>query len=216
MDTPTRSSLIKRPFSYAYWNVSLILIGINLLVYLLTRVAPGMYTWLSLNVVNLIYHRMYWQFFTYMFVHGGFTHLLFNMLALFFFGMSVERRLGSKEFLLLYFVSGLFCGIFSFGIYYFTGSVNVFLMGASGAIYAMLLSYAVLFPASSIFIWGIIPVPAPILVLVYAAIEILSELFSWRSGVAHMTHLAGFAVAWLYFLVRLGINPWKVWKSTFR
>ncbi|MDR1748391.1 MAG: rhomboid family intramembrane serine protease, partial [Spirochaetaceae bacterium] len=128
--------------------------------------------------------------------------------------MAAEKRLGSKEFLLLYLLSGVFCGIFSFGVYYCTGATNVFLMGASGAIFAVLFSYAALFPDSTIFIWGIIPVPAPILVLVYVIIEIVSELFNFRSGVAHMTHLAGFAFAWLYFLVRLDINPWKVWQKT--
>ncbi len=213
---PLKKSLIKRPFAYSFWNSALILIVINILVYLLTQINPRMYTYLSLNPVNFVYRKTYWQVFTYMFVHEGFTHLLFNMLALLIFGMTAEKRLGSKEFLLLYLLSGVFCGIFSFGVYYVTGAANVFLMGASGAIFAVLFSYAALFPDSIILIWGIIPVPAPILVLVYAIIEILSELFNFNSGVAHLTHLAGFAFAWLYFAVRLNINPWKVWKNTFR
>ncbi len=113
-------------------------------------------------------------------------------------------------------VTGTLCGVVSFLIYFFSGAYNVFLMGASGAIYAVLLSYAVLFPRSTIFIWGIIPIPAPVLVGLYAVIEIVSQLVNIRSGVAHMTHLAGLVLAWLYYLVRMGVCPWKVWNQNFR
>lgn len=89
-------------------------------------------------------------------------------------------------------------------------------MGASGAIYAMLLAYAVIFPRSRIFIWGILPVPAPVLVIAYAVIELGSQIIGVSSNVAHMTHLAGFAFSWLYFVVRMGINPYKVWKNIYR
>jgi hypothetical protein len=86
-------------------------------------------------------------------------------------------------------------------------------MGASGAIFAVTLAYAVLYPDSVILIWGIIPVPAPILVIGYAAFEVFNLIFASSSGVAHATHLIGYAVAWAYCLVRFGINPWKVWNA---
>ena len=105
---------------------------------------------------------MWWQFFTYMFVHQGVSHIIFNMLALLFFGFSVEKAIGSKEFVLFYVVCGAIGGLLSFAVYYFTGSYNYFLMGASGSIYAVLFAYAVCFPRSVIYIWGIIPVPSPI------------------------------------------------------
>ena len=87
-------------------------------------------------------------------------------------------------------------------------------MGASGAIYAVLFAYAVCFPRSKLYVWGILPVPAPILVLVYAIIEIVEQFIS-SSNIAHMTHLFGFAAAWLYFLIRMGIHPIKIWKNNY-
>lgn len=89
------------------------------------------------------------------------------------------------------------------------------LIGASGAIYGILFAYAVIFPRSRIFIYGLIPVPAPILVLIYAIIEFFSQFFS-SLNVAHQAHLAGFGFAFLYILIRMGVNPIKVWRNVFR
>ncbi len=210
------ASIIRRPFVYTYKNATLVLILINTAVYLLEKMVPSLMTYLPLNVYNCLAHGMYWQPFTYMFVHGNVTHILFNMLALFFFGTSVERAVGTKEYLLLYFVTGTLCGISSLVIYYLTGMWLVFLMGASGAVYGLLLSYAVIFPRNRIYIWGLIPVPAPVLVLAYAVIEFGSQIFGLRNGVAHSVHLAGFIFAWLYFVIRMGINPVKIWKDAYR
>ena len=89
------------------------------------------------------------------------------------------------------------------------------LVGASGAIYGILLAFATIFPKSRIYVWFVLPVPAPILVIAYAAIEFFSQ-FTSTSNVAHYTHLAGFAVAFFYFVVRFGVNPIKVWRDAFR
>jgi membrane associated rhomboid family serine protease len=210
------ASIIRRPFVYTYKNATLVLILINTAVYLLEKMVPSLMTYLPLNVYNCLAHGMYWQPFTYMFVHGNVTHILFNMLALFFFGTSVEKAVGTKEYLLLYFLTGTLCGISSLVIYYLTGMWLVFLMGASGAVYGLLLSYAVIFPRNRIYIWGLIPVPAPVLVLAYAVIEFGSQIFGLRNGVAHSVHLAGFIFAWLYFVIRMGINPVKIWKDAYR
>ena len=158
---------------------------------------------------------MYWQFATYMFVHGSFSHLFFNMLGLLVFGLQVEKTIGSKEFLLFYFLTGIFSGLCSFGYYYFTGQFNVSLLGASGAVYSILFAYAVLYPRSTFLVWGIIPIPAPILVLIYTIIELGSQIFT-NSNVAHYTHLFGFFTAWLYFVIRMGIHPIKIWKNAYR
>lgn len=206
---------LRKPFKYSYNNYSFVIIGLNIGVFLLTNMFPRLKYLLSLNTLYVTQVNAYWQFFTYMFVHGDFYHILFNMLGIFFFGVAVEKALGSKEFLLLYFISGILCGVVSFFVYLITGYNFIFLMGASGAIYALLLAFAVIFPKSNIYIWGIIPVPAPILIAIYAGLEISSQLFGIKNGVAHMTHLAGFGVAWLYFIIRMGINPWKVWKDAY-
>ena len=210
------NSIIRRPFSYTFKNFTLVLILINTIVFMFEKIMPISISYLSLNVRNCLGLGMFWQPFTYMFVHGNFQHILFNMLGLFFFGFSVERALGSREFLLMYLLIGFLCGIFSLAIYYFTGFYGVFLMGASGAIYAMLFAYAVIFPRAKVYIWGILPVPSPVLVIAYAAIEFFSQFRGLNSGVSHMTHLAGFAFSWLYFVVRMGVNPLKVWKDAYR
>ncbi len=202
-------NLIRKPFRYSYGNAVLVLIGLNLLVFLAQSAFPRATAYLALNPVNVIRGGAYWQFLSYMFAHGGLSHLLVNMLGLFFFGTQVERHLGTKEFLLYYLVTGALAGVFSFLVYLMTGAEYVYLLGASGAIFAVQLAYATFFPNAMIYIWGIFPLRAPTLVLGYTAIELFSSVFGFRSGVAHLTHLAGFGFAWLYFLVRFGANPWN-------
>lgn len=185
---------------------------INVAVFLLLALFPH----LSVYYLGMSYgglrHHYYWQVVTYLFVHSGWSHIIFNMLALLFFGMAVERAMGSKEFLLFYFVCGILDGVITIVIYRLL-RINALLMGASGAIYAVLFAYAVIFPRSRVYIWGILPVRAPVLVFGYAVIEILSQIFGSNIGVAHLAHLAGFALAWVYFVVRMGIHPIRVWRN---
>ena len=117
--------------------------------------------------------------------------------------------MGSKEFLLYYIVTGALAGVFSFAVYYLTGDYLVPLIGASGALYAVQLAYAVYFPTSVIYIWGILPLRAPVMVLVFTVLSLFFVLTGSGGNVAHLTHLAGFAFGWLYFMLRFGVNPWK-------
>lgn len=211
-----KKNILQKPFRYSFQNAALILIAINIGVFVLTEMQPILRNYLSLNVILVIQKNMYWQFFTYMFTHANFYHLLGNMIGLIFFGTAVERAIGSKEFVLMYLLIGVLCGIVSFFMYYFSGMYFVFLLGASGAVYAVLLMYAVLYPNSKIYIWGILPIPAPLLVIIYAGISLWNQLFSAGSGIAHLAHLSGFVFAWLYLLIRTNVNPWKVWKNVFR
>ena len=121
--------------------------------------------------------------------------------------------MGSSEFLLFYLFSGLIAGLFSFVVYYLSGAYGIILLGASGAIYAILLAFAVFFPHAMIYVMGIIPVRAPVLVMIYAGIEIFSQVFNVQGGVAHLTHLAGLAAAWVYLRVRLRIDPLAVFLN---
>ncbi|MBO4732776.1 MAG: rhomboid family intramembrane serine protease [Spirochaetaceae bacterium] len=216
------SDLIHKPFKYSYNNVTLGLIIANIVLYLITNLLPQLMSILALNVVYIINSHAYWQFFTYMFVHGSFMHVFFNMLSLFIFGFSVERSLGSKEFLLFYFLSGIFCGIVSFFVYLlaaksgYTIAYYIRLLGASGAIYSIMLAYAVIFPRSVIYLFGIVPIPAPLLILLFVVQEVFNQVTNSQSGVAHFTHLAGLLFAWLYFVIRMRVNPWKVWKEHYR
>jgi membrane associated rhomboid family serine protease len=143
-----------------------------------------------------------------MFAHGGWAHIILNMLALFVCGVPVEKAIGTKEFLLFYFVSGILAGVVSFVIFLFTAP-QTFLLGASGAIFAVQLAFAVIYPRARMLIWGIIPMRAPVMVLVFTALELVQAVTGTGAGVAHLTHLAGFATGWLYLVVRFGVKPWK-------
>lgn len=134
-----------------------------------------------------------WTIVTYMFLHGGLMHLGFNMLALFFFGPRVEERMGSRRFTILYFLSGLSGAIVSFFF-----SPNAPIIGASAGVFGVMMAFAYFWPNVPIHIWGIIPVPARMLVIITTVLALWSGLGGVRSGVAHFAHLGGYAGAYLY------------------
>ena len=217
---PRNKFILRRPFPYVYRRIALSIIFINFVIFGLGFLYPNLNEYVhyygAMNPILVVKGHMYWQFISYMFVHQNVSHVFFNMLALLVFGLNLEKAIGSREFLLFYLVCGALSAFFSFLVYWFTGYYRVFLLGASGAVYAVLFAYAVFFPRSVIFIWGIVPVPAPVLVFIYALIELGSQFFGSGSNVAHMTHLFGFLAAWLYFVLRMGIHPVKIWKDTYR
>jgi membrane associated rhomboid family serine protease len=133
-----------------------------------------------------------WTIVTYMFLHAGFTHILFNMLGLYFFGPRVEDRLGTRQFTVLYFLSGISGALLSFFL-----APAAAVVGASAGVFGVMLAFAHFWPHEPIYIWGVLPVPARILVLVTAALSLWSG-FRGGSGVADFAHLGGFVGAWLY------------------
>jgi membrane associated rhomboid family serine protease len=203
---------LRKPFRYSYHSAVLYLIGINVLVFLAQNLFGGLTRYLVLFPPDIVLRGWVWEIVTYMFAHGGWQHLLFNMLGLFIFGMQVEQRLGSAEFLLYYLLTGALAGAASFGFYLFTAPFTP-LLGASGALFAVELAYAALFPDSIIYLWGILPLRAPVMVLGYTALELFFSFTGMQRGVAHLTHLSGFAFGWLYFLVRFGVNPWRAFRG---
>jgi membrane associated rhomboid family serine protease len=138
-----------------------------------------------------------------MFLHAGWMHLIFNMIALYFFGPRLEDRLGGKRFLMLYFLSGV-CG----AVLHIIGGVTGLLLavpfnpwvpmvGASGAVFGILMGFAMYWPHERIFIMGVLPVEARVLV---AVLTVVSLYFGWQGGgsVAHFAHLGGFLGGFLY------------------
>ena len=207
-------NIIRKPFKYSNFNSVYWLIGINVLIFAAKQfmgVEAGYYltVYLSMIPAGVIRYKFIWTFVSYMFMHDGISHILFNMLALFIFGLPVEKQIGSKEFLLYYFVTGTLAGFFSFIIFFFTDNYGAVLMGASGAVYAVQLAYAVLFPNSIIYIWGILPLRAPVMVLGFTALSLVFMFTGAQRNVAHLTHLAGFAFGWLYFMIRFNVSPWR-------
>ncbi len=134
-----------------------------------------------------------WGLLTYMFVHAGFMHLLFNMIGLFFFGPRLEMQLGSRPFLNLYLLSGLGGAALSF-VFAWQAAV----VGASGAVFGVLLGFAYFWPKERIYIWGILPVEARWLVGVLAAVALYSGISGADAGVAHFAHLGGFVFGYGY------------------
>ncbi len=216
---PKNRFIFRRPFPYVYRRYALFIILINFCVFGIRFFSEDINNLVeavcAMSPRNILINKAYWQFFSYMFIHGDFRHILFNMLALLIFGIGFEKAVGSREFILFYLICGAISGFLSFLVYLYLGQ-NVYLIGASGAIFAVLFAYAVFFPRSVFFIWGIIPVPAPVMVFIYALIEIGSQFFGRGSNVAHMTHLFGFFAAWLYFVLRMGIHPIRIWKDTYK
>jgi len=138
-----------------------------------------------------------WQLFTYIFLHGGFSHIFFNLLALWWFGGELENYWGSKKFLFYF----LFCGIGA-GIctVLFTPDIyqRIPVIGASGAIYGILLAFAWLFPNRPILIYFLFPVPAKYMVIIFGLIEFFSSMGGAGGGVAHLTHLGGLLFGFFY------------------
>jgi membrane associated rhomboid family serine protease len=202
------ASFLRRPFRYSYYNATLILIVANVLVFLFSYIDRQQRIGYIVLVPDLVLHAgAWWQLVTYMFVHVGWAHIFFNMLALFLFGIQLERRMGSSEFLLFYFFTGIGAGLATVLINEASGLGMVPVAGASGAIFGLLLAFASFFPDARIFIFGILPMRAPTAVLLYAGIEVFLQLTNFQTGVAHLTHLAGIVFAYVYLVVRFGINP---------
>jgi membrane associated rhomboid family serine protease len=163
----------------------------NVAVYFLT--SAGVVDWRYLALIPGAILAQPWGVLTYMFVHGGFMHLLFNMIGLFFFGPRLETQLGSRSFLILYLLSGLGGAAFSF-LFAQYGAV----VGASGAVFGVLLGFAYFWPKDRIYIWGVLPVEARVLVIFLAVIALYSGFSGAGAGVAHFAHLGGFAGGYGY------------------
>ncbi|MEJ5361921.1 MAG: rhomboid family intramembrane serine protease [Spirochaetota bacterium] len=204
---------------YKNWAVTLIIInGIVFLIQLLLGNTLVPYTVannvLPIDIVTyylglipyLIVDKFYlWQLFSYMFLHStsGFAHIIFNMYALFIFGMPVERLWGSKKFLIYYLTCGVGAGLAIFIIALLSGGVGYYIptIGASGAVFGLLLAFGILFPDVEILLFFIIPVKARTLVILYGALELFLELSGGFDSISHIGHLGGLATGILYFII---------------
>lgn len=170
------------------------LIIANGVVFLLQALIRPLTGWFSLSPpLVLPWNFQLWRVFTYMFLHGGLAHLLFNMLFLFMFGCSIERTWGTRLFYRYYFLCGLGGALFAFipyGPFY-----EIPIVGASGAIYGILLAYGLLFPNNQIWILATFPVEARYFVTVLGFAAFVGSLMG-QDGVAHVVHLGGLATGY--------------------
>lgn len=194
------------------YNLSFGIIVICIVVYFISRLFfRDLNLYMGLHPVLFIKYKHFWAPLSHMFAHSDLNHLFFNMFAIFIFGHAVESRMGSKGFIIYYLSTGLLAGIFSLILYFFL-NLNVLLIGASGAIYALLFAYAVIYPNRKLYIMGIIPIAPPILILLYTGYDIFSQVFR-ATQVAHLTHLSGFLFAYLYFKLIYKVNPIYIFRN---
>lgn len=145
-------------------------------------------------------HFFPWQIITYMFMHGSFTHLFFNMFALWMFGIELENLWGSKKFLFYYFLCGIGAALANLFIAPIFTSVGP-TVGASGSVYGILIAFGYLFPDRHIYIYFLLPIKAKYLVILYMALEVFSVASQQETGIAHVAHLGGAVVGFVYLLI---------------
>ncbi len=163
--------------------------------------------WIELRFYLWPLHSVYfmpWQIFTYMFFHGGFMHILFNMLVLWWVGVQVELTWGTKRFLIYYLLCGLGGGVSHLFLSGFFGMDNGPMLGASGAIFGVLVAFGVLFPDMRLIIFPLfIPIKAKYIVPILIGVEVYST-YNAHDNVAHLAHLGGAVTGMIYLLVLSG------------
>ncbi len=199
------------------------LLIINVIVYLFTMISSRLFNSdVMYELFGLFYPTSHyfhpWQYLTHLFMHGGFTHLFFNMFALYTFGNVVESTLGSRKMLWLYFLCGLGAVVLHLGVQALqvasladqiaansTSALSAYVrikntptVGASGAIYGLMMAYALLYPqARLMLIFPPISLPAKTWVIIFAVIELFVGVRGVTDGVAHFAHLGGMLFGWL-------------------
>ena len=193
-----------------------VLIGVNVALFLATTLMPSLQIQLGLVPMWVLRDKRVWQLVTYMFVHAGLFHILFNMLALWMFGTELERIWGTRFFLKFYFITGIgaACLTVLMSLLPFSAAQQLYasdIVGASGAVYGLLLAYALYFPDRPIYLY-VFPVKARTFVLIAGAIALYASLTE-SGGIANATHLGGLLVAYVYLTSlrkgpRIRLNPW--------
>ncbi len=183
------------------------LVLINVIVFLLQPLVLGplVLNGLALVPQQVVTRGMVWELVTYMFLHGGFMHILFNMFGLVIFGSDLERWWGSRDFLKYYFITGVGAGIIHILTSYIFPGAGPFpasmvpTIGASGAIFGVLVAYAMAFPNRQVLLWFVIPVSARVMVILFGIFELVTALqHQGGDGVARFAHLGGMLVGYLY------------------
>jgi membrane associated rhomboid family serine protease len=172
------------------------LIVANIVVFALSYVAGGRFRdMFGLVPQHVLLDRWLWQPFTYLFVHGGFMHLLFNLFALWMFGMPVEAQWGQTEFLKYYLLCGLGAAAATIAM---APHSAVPVIGASGSVYGMLVAFAMLYPDAVVYLYFLIPVKAAHMAILFGLIEFFAGTTGSNPGVARFAHLGGMVTGYLY------------------
>jgi len=191
-----------------------IIIGVNVAMFMVTTFAPELRIQLGLVPMWVVMRLHVWQLVTYMFIHAGVFHILFNMLALWMFGAELERVWGTRNFVKFYFVTGIGAGMLTVlvSLLPFSPVAQLYasdIIGASGAVYGLLLAYALYFPNRPIYMYFVFPIPAKIFVIIMGGLAFYSSMSESGGGVANATHLGGLLIALVYLKgLRPRLSPW--------
>lgn len=207
------------------------LLILNTAIFVLSYVSAGtglqqLFSLLALAPVAVVKSLAVWQLVTYQFLHGGFLHLLFNMLTLWMFGTTLERDWGTRRFVRYYLLCGVGAGLSDVLVNAAIGNWGTRTVGASGAIYGLLLAFGVLYPNVTVLFNFLFPLKAKYFVMIYGAMALLGSL-NVNSGVSNLAHLGGMLFGYLLLrspawarqgppaLVRLrqGYRRWRVERA---
>lgn len=182
------------------------LVGINVLLFILRSIARGQFDLAQIfGLSSETAWPMVWQPLTYMFIHGDLFHVLINMFVLWMFGSEMESIWGRRPFLKYYFITGIGSGLV--WLLFNAGNPNTVLIGASGAIYGILLAYGIMFPNREILLYFLFPIKVKYFVILLGGIAFFSSMGAQSSNISHLTHLSGMVIGYIYLK-----SPWK-WKS---
>ena len=165
-------------------------------------------------VPNLVWQKFkIWQLFTYLFIHADLLHILLNMFMLWVCGKDLENQWGKKDFFLFYFICGIGAGFITvlFDIHSFTPIV-----GASGAIYGLLVAYGFTYPNRILLLYGLFPIKAKYVVIGFGFVAFFASLSANQSNISHITHLSGMIIGFIFICFNLNWNGIKVWYFRLR
>lgn len=199
----------RRLIPYRFFNSNYIIIGANLLVFMILMLFQNLIPLLVLSPNGFFGDHAYWQLLSYHLVvpSNEIMVLVFNMLGLFFFGSPVEREMGSIEYLIFYFGIGLLAGLFSVFLFDWIGLQGAPIYGSTITIFAILLAYTAFYPDSVIYLMGIFPLRAPILVLIFIGIELLVIITGGH--LESLVNLIGLVFSFIYIWIRYRTNPFR-------
>jgi membrane associated rhomboid family serine protease len=181
---PSRRSWMPGGSEWFKQNPLLVIIALNFLMFLATSIQPNLKE--TLGLVPMLFLERFWTIITCIFVHEGFMHFFFNMLALFIFGNTLIKLIKPGKFLLVYFLGGIVGSILFLSL---NISMPYLMIGASGAVYAVAGALVIMVPKMQIALWGIIPMPLWIFVLVFLGLLSLPPFVS--TGIAWEAHIGG-------------------------
>ena len=187
------------------------LVVANVAGFLIGLAVPDVHRLFGLVPEQTIFARWIWQPFTYLFLHGNFWHLLFNLFALWMFGMPVEAQWGEREFLKYYFLCGIGAAVAHMAL---APHSSVPVIGASGSVYGLLVAFAMLYPDAIVYLYFLIPIKAAHMAILFGAIEFFSGATGATPGIARFAHLGGMITGYLY--IRWWWVAWIKIKSLWR